>query len=205
MGVTVGDVTGHGAEASPHADAVREVLANMDEVDRNSPDWLDSLNARLTEQLDDDHFCAAISVRLDRSNSSDTLEANIAVAGMPAPMIVRKSGQIEWLQGGSLPLGVEDEALFVPDTATCLLHAGDKLVIFSDGVSEAHADDRELFGIHRVERVSSSLSAASGSEIIKGLLAAVRNHMSGQTPLDDMTVAVIENIASEQQTGRQAA
>jgi len=193
VGLTVADVSGHGPEAAPAREDVLQELSDMDETQRNEQPWLEHLNGRLYRTFEGDRFCAAVSVRFECPEENDKTMASVAVAGMPAPILFSAAtGCVDRIGGGALPLGAMEEADYLPDTVHCDARAGDLMVIFTDGVSEAHLDSTSLFGDDRVERLVRSLAPCGAEALLRGLVASVHNFLGGAESNDDMTVAVIE-------------
>ncbi len=204
LGVTLADVTGHGMEAAPYAARVRDVLASLDESNRNAPTWLGALNDRLCDRLGDERLCCAISAKLRWSAPKGTLEASLVIAGMPMPLVYRAAtGTVEHVGTFALPFGVEPQSTHLPRPAGCVLRPGDLLVLFSDGVTEAGTPRQGMLGAPRVESIVRSLAPAGGRAVVEGLAAAVRRMQRHQTDRDDFTIAVI--ASAEQRTQTQAA
>jgi sigma-B regulation protein RsbU (phosphoserine phosphatase) len=70
------------------------------------------------------------------------------------------------------------------------LAPGDTLVLFTDGVTEAHGADG-LFGDRRLQAVLQSLAGAPADEVAAGLADAVVGHRAGGSSDDDMAVLVV--------------
>jgi len=173
VGLTVADVSGHGLDAAPARDQVLDALSEMNETQRNERSWLKCLNGRLFKAFDGERFCATVSATFEDAASSDKTKASVAVAGMPAPILFRAAtGCVDRIGGGALPLGAMEESQYLPDTVRCDAEAGDLLVIFTDGVSEAHLDPRALFGDDRIERIVQSLAPCGAEAILRGLVAS---------------------------------
>jgi phosphoserine phosphatase RsbU/P len=68
-------------------------------------------------------------------------------AGHPSPLLLRGGDVVEPFTEGSTPVGLIPGAEY--KTARITLQAGDTLVLFSDGVTEAADPDEELFGVPR--------------------------------------------------------
>ena len=62
-------------------------------------------------------------------------KVNLVQAGHPHPVILRANGETEALGNGGLPVGLIEGARY--ETLTTTLHAGDRLFMVSDGVTEA--------------------------------------------------------------------
>jgi phosphoserine phosphatase RsbU/P len=84
------------------------------------------------------------------------------------------------LSHGNMPVGLLPDAVYESDR--CNLHAGDRLILVTDGVTEAENPGGEFFDNERLEAV------AARSEGLEGIFAALAEFCSG-TPLnDDCTV-----------------
>ena len=72
-------------------------------------------------------------------------------AGHCAPLVVSPDGEMRTLETTGMPLGLIPGASFpVMETQLAL---GDKIVIYSDGVTEARGPDGEFYGVDRLLRV----------------------------------------------------
>jgi len=108
-------------------------------------------------------------------------------AGHPPPRLVREAA-VQWLDGASaLPLGVDDSCEYGNETLQLL--AGDRLVLFTDGVTESRNLAQDLFGDQRLDAVLRS-PAGSAAEILDQVIAAVRTFRSGRPANDDETCLV---------------
>ena len=75
------------------------------------------------------------------------------------------------------------------ERASMALSPGDTFVLFSDGVSEAMNAQEEFFGEERLmAHVAASPEAAAPSDIVAGLLEAVRAFAAGAPQSDDITI-----------------
>jgi sigma-B regulation protein RsbU (phosphoserine phosphatase) len=109
-------------------------------------------------------------------------------AGHSAGILARRDGTVIRLEKG----GPAFSRLFrdTPyEESEVALEPGDRLVLFTDGVSEAAGPDGELFGEERIEALVSSAPAANAADLRQRLVdAAVR--FSGGNLEDDVTVVV---------------
>jgi sigma-B regulation protein RsbU (phosphoserine phosphatase) len=110
-------------------------------------------------------------------------------AGHPSPMLIRRNTVEEAFTEGSYPVGLVPDAVY---TAACLkLQAGDTLVLFSDGVTEAMDPDEQLFGVPRLREVLESKTTADLDEIQKTVLESVENFARGARQADDLTLLLV--------------
>jgi phosphoserine phosphatase RsbU/P len=111
-------------------------------------------------------------------------------AGHNAPMLRRRSGSIERLEEGGLPLGILDSGSY--QTGKVTLQSGDWLVIFTDGVVEAVNDRDEEFGESRLLSVINRGAASSPSELLNRLLVDLNFYVGTMPQHDDITCVLVK-------------
>jgi sigma-B regulation protein RsbU (phosphoserine phosphatase) len=94
---------------------------------------------------------------------------------------------------GGPPLGLLGDAVYRADTVK--LSPGDRLLIVTDGFSEAHDPANRMYGEARIEAFLGGLAAAE-AEPLKRLAAEVRTFEAGRPPFDDMA-AILLSIGPE--------
>jgi sigma-B regulation protein RsbU (phosphoserine phosphatase) len=109
-------------------------------------------------------------------------------AGHNPPVIVGKSG-VRRLEVGGPIVGLFEAAKFEEETV--LLADGDRLIVFSDGVSEAMSADGEEYGDERIIAVAEQQHTAAPSDLLKALFADVRAFTKGAAQSDDITALVL--------------
>ena len=111
-------------------------------------------------------------------------------AGHCAPMLVRASGQVEKLEATALPVGL------VPGAAFALEHRdlapGDRIVLYSDGVTEAQNDAGEFFGRRRLRAAIRNAAEANCEDLHRAIHDAIASFTAGAEQADDMTLLVVE-------------
>jgi Stage II sporulation protein E (SpoIIE) len=136
--VVVGDVAGHGLQAAMNVSMLMGALRRSPQTDPAK------LLAGLNEVLvGSESFTTCLAAYFHASG-----ELVIASAGHPPPYL--NSQEVD-LPGG-LPLGVITGIVY--EEARLYLHPGDRLLMMSDGVSEARKSNGELFGFDRVRNLS---------------------------------------------------
>ena len=110
-----------------------------------------------------------------------------ARAGHPPPLLRRAAdGAISTLDAvGSCPLGVDESEAF--QEASVQLERGDVLLLYTDGITEAHDATEDLFGVDRLTRLFHHGSDRP-AELIDRLRGAVRAHEHDQAAGDDQTL-----------------
>jgi hypothetical protein len=111
-------------------------------------------------------------------------------AGHLDPYVYRAaSGDLHPLSSWGFPLGVRRREPFREHTVE--FSAGDRLILYSDGLIEAVDDDGEPFGFERFERTLREHGHSSAEEIKKALLSSVRKFTRNRPPEDDQTLVVV--------------
>jgi sigma-B regulation protein RsbU (phosphoserine phosphatase) len=89
-----------------------------------------------------------------------------------------------------LPLGVTDEVPF--DSKEFEINPGDKLLLYSDGVSEAMSVKGEQFGMEAIKQVLADNLKADPAVVVEKLVEALDRHAAGREyPHDDITIVCI--------------
>ncbi|MBO0858398.1 MAG: SpoIIE family protein phosphatase [Chloracidobacterium sp.] len=111
-----------------------------------------------------------------------------ANAGHNPPLLARRDGLTARLSEGGIVLGLFPERGY--EQGEVKLRAGDRLLFFTDGVTEAANDAGELFGEERLLRLLLDHRRQSASELLKTILGAVSD-FSGGSFQDDVTLVAL--------------
>jgi serine phosphatase RsbU (regulator of sigma subunit) len=106
------------------------------------------------------------------------------------PIVVRSSGDLQTLPATSVPVGLLESAEF--PVLEQRLALGDKVVIYSDGVTEAQNGRSEFFEKGRLREIVAAHVASSCSAIHDAIQDAVAAFTEGAPQSDDITVLVLE-------------
>ena len=121
-------------------------------------------------------------------------EGVLVQAGHPSPLLVHRADGVEALGAGGLPIGVLPMAEW--EEVRFAFGPGDRLLVFSDGLSEAEAPGGEPFGEDRVLEALRERKDAGGEELLVALLARVRSWRGAEELEDDMTLLLLEAVES---------
>jgi serine phosphatase RsbU (regulator of sigma subunit) len=111
-------------------------------------------------------------------------------AGHPRPLLLRGGRIVRTLdEGGGVPLGLGTRPVVGEES----LEPDDRVLIYTDGLTEARSEEGELFGVERfADLVSRALSERTlAPEMLRRLLHAVLDHQFG-TLRDDATVLMVQ-------------
>ncbi len=100
-----------------------------------------------------------------------------------------RSGRAELRRGDNLPLGVRvDEAY---RQCTFPLEAGDSLILFSDGITEARNEQGEVFGIERLEQCIENQHRLEPEDLVEAIRGAVITYCRSSHLADDVTMVAV--------------
>ena len=101
-------------------------------------------------------------------------------------------GSVEKLGEGGTVLGVFAEAVY--QQSSVKLNAGDRLLLYTDGITEAHNPAGEEFGEDRLARVASESDATSAEALKERILQELQD-FTGGTFDDDATLIVVAGVS----------
>jgi len=137
-------------------------------------------------------FVTVFYVRFDTANG----QATFVDAGHNPMLRLRHSdGKVELLRGGNLPLGVSTEEKY--EEATVELEAGDIFVLYTDGVTQAHAADGEYYGEERLVRALEENREGTPEEIAARICSDVICFGASEVLDDDLTCLVVKVISAQ--------
>ncbi|MBS0556172.1 MAG: SpoIIE family protein phosphatase [Proteobacteria bacterium] len=184
-GIVIADVSGKAVSGALY---MARLSAQVRVLARNvgGPDeFLEALNRKLAQELEPGMFVTMLAAALEPE--SGTLQ--FANAGHPAPLLREANGRVHEIgEHGALPLGAMPDTSFPLHGAT--IAPGALLLLYTDGLDEAHDVAQQLFGKERVMRtLAGSGDRAQGA--LDALLADVARFTSGQVQSDDLTLIAL--------------
>lgn len=185
IGICIADVCGKGL---PAALMMTSLQARVQILAESAPDpgaALTMLNRSLTPRFPMGRFITCFYGLLD----SATGRFRYANAGHNYPLIRRENGDIERLTRGGLVLGLQPGIEYTPDDV--FLRAGDTLLLYSDGVTEAPGIAGEHFGEMRLAEQMRCAGGLSCSEWIARLADEVRAWSGTLGFHDDFTAVLL--------------
>lgn len=180
----VADVSGKGVAASLLASLLQGAFFLGAGPDLSLPGTLRRINRYLCERSAGTRFVTVLALTVD-----DRGNVTWSNAGHCAAILVRATGTVELLCPNSRPLGLFEDAEFVEES--CCLRPGDKLVMYSDGISEARNAEGEQLGERRLEHAAAQLASKRTVEFFDALLASVRDFIGDGSFDDDVTLLAL--------------
>jgi PAS domain S-box-containing protein len=182
------DVSGHGIGSALVANRIyAEVLAEM-KSGAGLSEMLGGLNRFVLQNIGNSSFLFTAAVaRLDRGGRI----MRFAGAGHPPGMVVKPGGQPRLLESRSMLLGALEEAV-EPDAELCVnLDPGDRVVLYTDGLTEVFDSQREMLDVDGLRKIVGETSHLPLGEMKQGILDRVAAWRSGP-PSDDTSLVLLE-------------
>ena len=186
LGVVIADVTGKGIAAALLMAFARPVLHSALQAAPGPADALRRTNRILVDELHTALFITALVGRLEVA----TGRMSLANAGHEPPLLIpADGGPILPIEGGGPMLGV-----FSPLELTEMqveLGRGDRLLLYTDGVTDATSTTGERFGKDRMVTTLQAARGGSAHELVAALSGAVSKFSGGVMPADDVTIVAV--------------
>ncbi|PYT50830.1 MAG: response regulator receiver protein [Acidobacteria bacterium] len=184
LGICIADVAGKGMPAALLMSNLQAAVRGLSSLSI-APDLLCSrLNSIVYRNTESDRFITFFYAHLDGS----TRRLAYVNAGHNAPFVVRSDGSHERLRDGGAVLGVFASRNY--EMGSAQLSAGDRVILFTDGVTEACNPAGEEFGEARLLRLLEDHRTLSANEL-QGTIIAVVAEFSGGRWQDDATLLVL--------------
>lgn len=186
LAICVGDVVGKGMPAAILMSSLQAGVRALADAATSPAEVVTRARRVVTPSLDRGKFITFFYGVIDQS-VGDLRYTN---AGHNPPFLVRAGGSVERLERGGPALArLFSSAPY--EAASIALRSGDRLVVFTDGLTEAEDVTGIQFGEDQVLHVVREHRGATAAELQSALVTAALRH-SGGTLQDDLTLVVVE-------------
>jgi sigma-B regulation protein RsbU (phosphoserine phosphatase) len=184
--IAIGDVSGKGVPASLYMAVTRTLVRSISDKETAPSVIVSSLNKSLSSNNESSMFVTFFLGVLDL----ETGELKYCNAGHNPPVIIRQKGEVVMFEKTSfIPVGLFED--FEYGESNLQFAPGDKIFLYTDGVSEAEDAENRLFGDERLMSIIWKNSDSSPRELIKKMEEGVALHVNGHTQSDDITMMTI--------------
>jgi sigma-B regulation protein RsbU (phosphoserine phosphatase) len=187
--VVIADVSGKGVSAAILMAFVRPVMRSALDRSGDPGRALELLNRILVEERRTGLFVTVLAGVLDLDAGAFTF----ANAGHEMPLLVPADGSgPRWLEGGGPLVGLFARLDIEP--ATVVVGPGDRLVLYTDGVTDAAAPGGGRFGIERFHDLAGGSHAGSAGDTCSAVIDAVLGFQGDAEPADDLALLVLRRL-----------
>jgi sigma-B regulation protein RsbU (phosphoserine phosphatase) len=187
LALVVGDVSGHGLGPALFMASTRALIHSALQVQPGLQEVMRGLNVFLERDMPDNAFMSMFLASLE----PETGLLSYVSAGHNPPFLLRASGSLEELDRTGPVLGVLASAPY-DKTETRRLCSGDVLMLYTDGIYEAHDLQQEMYGEERLQAslLRHAAAGASAADILAGVLQDL-DAFVGEAPLEDDVTALV--------------
>ncbi|HZD56603.1 MAG TPA: SpoIIE family protein phosphatase [Anaerolineales bacterium] len=184
LGLFVGDVTDKGVPAALVMATTRSILRSAAERYISPGQVLEKANDLLCPDIPDNMFVTCLYALLDPKEG----KMRFANAGHNLPCRRRRDG-VDELRATGMPLGLMTSMQYEEKEVS--LNQGETILFYSDGLTEAHNPQHEMFGFPRLQSVVTECTESAG--LIDHLLNALKNFTGNDWEQeDDVTFVTLE-------------
>lgn len=184
IGLSIADIAGKGLPAALLMSSLQAAVRAF-ALDEAPPQGVcASVNRLLCGQMIPGRFATLVYLRLDAGRGT----ISYANAGHNPPLLARTTGEVEALQATGTVLGVFPGAEYLG--AEAVLRGGDRLLLYTDGITEARNPDDEEFGIERLTTIVANNRHLSAARLHAAVMNEVTRFASAGFQDDATLVAV---------------
>ncbi|MFC1629127.1 PP2C family protein-serine/threonine phosphatase [Gemmatimonadota bacterium] len=186
LGIMIADVSGHGVPAALIASMVKVAFESQEPEAQEPARVLTGMNKTFCGNLEG-QFVTVGYLFLDMSGPAVTY----AGAGHPPVLVQRgEAGEItEFGENGLLMAGFSDAEYF---NDRLELHSGDRLVLFTDGLTEANDARDEQFGSTRLKEFLAANRSLGAAGIADALIDHLAEYSGRDSMEDDLTLIIVD-------------
>ncbi|MBP7792985.1 MAG: SpoIIE family protein phosphatase [Candidatus Goldbacteria bacterium] len=192
-GIVMGDVSGKGVPAALIMTMARSILHSVALKYFNEPasETLKELNSIIYKDIKEDMFLTIFYGILDITRNI----VDVASAGHNDTLVFRKKTEtVEPYNPKGFPIGTDPGPRFekVIKHEEILIEKGDKIVIFTDGITEAMNKENKEYGAGRLFEVIKNNGNKNGRDMVETIISDVNNFVNGAEQSDDIALVVVE-------------
>ncbi len=188
LNLLVCDVSGHGIGSALVANRIYSETMNQLRTGAPLGDMFRQLNRFVMQNIGSAVFFFTVAAaRIDR----DGRRMVFAGAGHPPGMIVTPGQEPRLLESRSMVLGALPEAVDMEATLDVDLEQGDRVVLYTDGITDVFDSRGEMLGVPGVQKFVRETALLPFGEMKQGILDRVAEWREGP-PVDDVSLVILE-------------
>jgi sigma-B regulation protein RsbU (phosphoserine phosphatase) len=184
FGFLVGDVAGKGPAAALLTAKILGIFSAFASVGDDPAQTVDHINKVLTRRQIDARYATLLYGQLQPNGKL------MFCNGGQNPPLVFGVGGLRRIEAGGMPVGLFEAAPYANDSVD--LQPGDTMILYSDGVTEAHNVAGDEFGEDRMVQVLKTYHKEPATVVLEKLIDAVKVFATGAEQYDDVTALVVQ-------------
>jgi sigma-B regulation protein RsbU (phosphoserine phosphatase) len=186
--VVIADVSGKGIAAALLMAFVRPVVRAALDRGGDPVAALERTNHILVEERRTGLFVTVLAGVLDL----DTGVFSYANAGHEMPLLAPPVGEPQWVEGGGPLLGMFSRLDLREEQVT--IQPGERLVLYTDGITDAQAPGGERFGVDRLVATIRDTCHGSAKDTCRAVIQGVLGFQADANPADDLAFLVFRRL-----------
>ena len=188
LNLLVCDVSGHGIGSALVANRIYTEMMTQLRAGSALDTMLTQLNRFVMHNIGSSVFFFTVAAaRIDRPGR----RMIFAGAGHPPAMIAHDGAEPRLLESRSMVLGALPDAVDAEATLDVDLQSGDRVVLYTDGITDVFNSNGEMLGVEGVQKIVRETSLLPFNEMKKGILDGVAQWREGP-PTDDVSLVLVE-------------
>jgi serine phosphatase RsbU (regulator of sigma subunit) len=187
FGVVIADVSDKGMPAALYMALTRSLLLAEARRERSPCAVLTNVNRLLLELGQPNMFVSVFYGVVD----GPTRRLTYTRAGHDRPLLLH-AGAVQPLGGQGAVLGFLDQDDLHLSEEQMILSPGDRLVLYTDGLTDVQAPDGQFFDLERLERLLKSYADLSPAEICAATFTDLVAYQGDAEQFDDMTLLIVQ-------------
>ncbi len=189
LSVVIGDVSGKGVGAGLMMAMAKTAIHTLSQEEASPRTILLRANAILNQHVGGQKFMTMLYFMWH----AHTRTMLYSSAGHEHILLHRKqTGQLEVIQSGGIMLGMMPDIERFMEEKQLQLETGDKILLYTDGVTEALNHEQERYGLDRLNKVFQAHSSEPAKELMKMIKDDVYAFIGSAPQYDDITLVVLE-------------
>lgn len=187
----IADVSGKGVGSALLASFLQGAFLSMS-CTTYLPDVLGRINDFLATRGANGKYATVFYSTIDRHGLLTYVNA-----GHCAPIVIKADGTLETLDTTSMPVGMIPDVPFTVEMRQ--LHHRDRIVLYTDGVTEAENDSGDFYGKKRLRDAIRTTRQGTCDQVFDAIQKSLADFTQGAEQSDDVTLLVVEFAAPELQ------
>jgi sigma-B regulation protein RsbU (phosphoserine phosphatase) len=197
LGVLIADVSGKGTSAALYMAELKGLVLSLSQIYFSPRQLLTEVNRIISENLDSRSFITMTYAIIDldggtvtfaRAGHTPLIYLAAHNVSPPAAQVLVPSGMVVGLRID----GAAEKFAELLEEQTLMLGAGDILVLYTDGITEAMNIDADLFGDSRLSRIVEEHGHLDSAELRERILREIEAFVGGADQHDDMTMILMK-------------
>ncbi len=193
LGIIIADVSGKGIGGAMMMAVCQNLLRDRAAQERSPAQMLSKLNQNLSTNLAEDMFITMLYIVLN----TRTRELKFARAGHEQLLICRDCTNHQkpiLIHGPGIAIGLANPTVFDHAIRDVTLHleSDSSIILYTDGITEAHNEKNEEWGIENLLRTIQTHAHCNPEKMIDVIRKEITQFVGTQTQYDDMTLLALK-------------